>query len=97
MKSMFVYILECSDKSYYTGVTNNPDVRLAQHNKGENITSYTFSRRPVKLVFQEVFQSPLQAIAFEKKVKKWSRAKKEGLINDQYEKLPELSKKKFKK
>jgi len=97
MKSMFVYILECSDKTYYTGVTNNPELRTEQHNTGIHPTSYTYTRRPVKLVFHQMFNSPSQAIAFEKKIKKWSKAKKQALINEQYEKLTALSKKKFKK
>ena len=95
MKFMFVYILECSDKTYYTGVTNNLELRLEQHQSGINPNAYTFNRRPVKLVFHEVFNSPLQAFDFETKLKKWSRAKKEALINEQYHKLPMLSKKKF--
>ena len=97
MKFMFVYILECADKSYYTGVTNNLELRTEQHNAGIHPASYTFSRRPVKMVFYLLFNSPSQAIAFEKKIKKWSRAKKQALINEQYENLPSLAKKKFKK
>ena len=97
MKFMFVYILECADDTYYTGVTNNPELRTERHNAGIKPSSYTFTRRPVNLVFQLMVSSPRQAIAFEKKIKKWSRAKKQALINDQYEKLPALSKKKFKK
>ena|ERR1051325_3082206 len=97
MKFLFVYILECSDGSYYTGVTNNLELRLEQHNAGVSPDAYTFSRRPVKTVFYQLFSSPLDAFAFETKIKKWSRAKKKALIDEQYEKLPALSKKKFKK
>lgn len=43
----FVYILECADKSYYVGVTNDLDIRLEQHNNGEDVNAYTFSRRPL--------------------------------------------------
>ncbi len=53
MKSYYVYILLCNDKSYYTGVTNNLDERLAQHNSGYAVTSYTFKRRPVVLKFSQ--------------------------------------------
>lgn len=91
MKTMYVYILECSDGSYYTGVTNNADKRVEEHNKGINIHSYTHNRRPVKLVFCERFSDAKQAIAFEKKVKGWSRAKKVALIKGDWDSLPELS------
>ncbi|MGZ3899337.1 MAG: GIY-YIG nuclease family protein [Bacteroidia bacterium] len=91
MKSMYVYILECADSSYYTGVTNDADKRLVQHNEGINKKSYTYSRRPVKLVFSLYFNDPADAISFEKQVKGWSRKKKEALINDRWDLLPELA------
>ena len=93
---MYVYILACSDKTYYVGVTNNLERRLKQHNSGINPESYTYSRRPLELKFYELFNDPISAIAFEKKIKKWSRAKKEALINNKFDLLLELSKKKFK-
>ncbi|MBL0330303.1 MAG: GIY-YIG nuclease family protein [Bacteroidetes bacterium] len=96
MKTMYVYILECSDKTYSVGVTNNLEQRLQQHNSGIHPESYTFSRRPVELKFYELFNDPISAIAFEKKIKKWSKSKKEALIKKQFDLLPELSKKKFK-
>jgi putative endonuclease len=94
---MFVYILECADQTYYTGVTNNPELRVEQHQAGIDPDAYTFTRRPVKLAFLQMFNSPLQAFDFETRIKKWSRAKKQALINGHYHKLPGLSKKKFKK
>ncbi len=51
----WIYIVECNDKSYYTGVTNDIEVRIWQHNNIENIKSYTFKRRPVKLIYRELF------------------------------------------
>ncbi len=95
MKTMYVYILECSDKSYYTGVTNNAEKRVEEHNIGIDRNSYTYTRRPVKLVFFEKFVNSLQAIQFEKQLKGWSRNKKEALINNQLDLLPELSKSKM--
>ena len=95
MKSSYVYILKCSDNSYYTGVTSNLNKRLMEHNSGMYANSYTFYRRPVELVFYIEFSDINIAIDFEKKKKKWSRAKKEALINDEFEKLPNLAKKKF--
>jgi putative endonuclease len=92
MNHYHVYILLCNDGSYYTGVTNNIERRLIEHNSGIHITSYTFKRRPVKLVFNEVFGDINQAIAFEKQVKGWRRAKKEAIINGKWSLLPELAK-----
>ena len=97
IRFFYVYILKCADDSYYTGITNDVNRRFNEHQIGKHPESYTFSRRPVELVFYEEFTDPTIAIEYEKKIKKWSRAKKEALINDQCEKLPMLSKKKFKK
>jgi len=92
MKQYFVYILLCSDNSYYIGITNDIDRRLIEHETGESQTAYTFKRRPLKLVFCENFPDVTQAIAFEKQIKGWRRAKKEALINGDWHLLPELSK-----
>ena len=87
----FVYIPECSDKSYYTGVTNDLERRLAEHNEGYSPMSYTFKRRPVILKFHQEFNDVLQAIYFEKKIKRWTRAKKRALINGEWDLLKILS------
>jgi len=92
LKYFFTYIVECSDKSYYTGITNDIDRRLAEHNEGENKNAYTFKRRPVTLVYAEQFLQPEPAIEFEKQIKGWSRQKKEALINDNWDKIQELAK-----
>jgi putative endonuclease len=92
MKQYFVYILLCNDNSYYTGITNDIDRRLYEHESGLDPKSYTFKRRPVKLLFQEMFNDIHQAIAFEKQIKGWKRAKKEAIINGDWHLLPELSK-----
>ena len=94
MKNMFVYILLCSDKSYYTGVTNNIEKRFAEHCGGLDTKAYTYRRRPLKLVFCEQFIHPKEAIDFEKQVKGWSRKKKEAVIRGEWEKLPILAKSK---
>ena len=96
MKLSYVYILKCSDNSYYTGVTSNLDKRLVEHHTGIHAESYTFKRRPVSLVFYATFTDINLAIAYEKQIKKWSRAKKEALISNRFEALPNLAKKKFK-
>ncbi|NQT49528.1 GIY-YIG nuclease family protein [Candidatus Kuenenbacteria bacterium] len=90
----FVYILECSDESYYTGVTNNYKKRKKEHNDGKYQTCYTYSRRPLKLVYVEEHKYINDAIAREKQIKKWSRKKKIALINDNPTNLIFLSKRK---
>ena len=89
MKTYFVYILQCVDGSYYTGLTNNLELRLEQHNSGTNPASYTYRRRPVFLVFNQDFSDVNQAILFEKKIKKWSAKKKKALINGDFY-LPQI-------
>ena len=81
-----------ADNSYYTGISNDVERRLAEHMEGKNQDSYTFSRRPLELVYCEYFIDPKQAIAFEKQVKGWSRAKKEALIAGDWNKIVELAK-----
>jgi putative endonuclease len=95
MKRLSVYILKCSDDSYYTGVTNNLTRRLSEHQHGRNPTSYTYSRRPVELMFYAEFTDFLCAIAKEKQIKRWSNAKKKALIEGRFDDLVNLAKKKF--
>ena len=91
MKSYYVYIVKCSDEKYYTGITNDISRRVREHNSGKIKSAYTYSRRPVELVFCQEFNDIEQAIVFEKKIKKWSRAKKEALITENFEALQILS------
>ncbi|GAA3634010.1 GIY-YIG nuclease family protein [Flavivirga jejuensis] len=95
MKTYYVYILKCSDGTYYTGFTSNLEQRFVAHKGGKHKDSYTYSRRPLSLVFYAEFTDPSIAIKTEKQIKKWSKAKKEALINNEFEKLPNLSKKNF--
>ena len=92
MKTYYIYILKCSDNSYYIGVTNNLNLRLNQHQQGVNNDCYTFNKRPVELVYQEEYIDIKKAIAREKQLKKWSRKKKEALINGDIDLLKILSK-----
>jgi putative endonuclease len=85
-----VYIVSCSDDSYYTGVTNNLERRIAEHNSGL-IKGFTSKRLPVKLVFSERFLDANDAIRLEKQIKGWSRIKKEALIEGNIELLVQLS------
>jgi putative endonuclease len=86
----WMYVLECSDASYYTGSTNNLTLRMEQHQKGEG-ANYTKKRLPVKLLYYEVFYRIDHAFYREKQVQGWSRKKKEALINTQQEKLHDLA------
>ena len=71
----FVYVVECSDKSYYSGVTNDLEKRLWEHNNDNKGQAYTYKRRPVILKFFQRFEDINQAIEFEKQIKGWSRKK----------------------
>jgi putative endonuclease len=93
----FVYILECADKSYYTGVTNDLDIRIEQHKNGDDVNAYTYSRRPLTLKYYMRFDQIEQAIAFEKQVKGWSRNKKEALFKEDWEEIMKLSNQKKEK
>jgi putative endonuclease len=87
-----VYILRCRDGSYYTGLTKQAiEARVWEHNEGI-CDGYTKKRRPVELVFTETYDRIIDAIARERQIKGWSRAKKEALIAYDYERLPELAK-----
>ncbi|MEI8229616.1 MAG: GIY-YIG nuclease family protein [Candidatus Peregrinibacteria bacterium] len=91
MKDYYVYILLCADNSYYTGVTNDYQRRLYEHQSGCDPTCYTFRRRPVRLVYVGIFGDINEAISWEKRVKRWSRKKKEAIIRGDFEALPKLS------
>lgn len=91
MKLFHVYIVKCRDESYYTGITNDINRRIEEHNEGISPDSYTFIRRPVELVFYETFSDFHIAEQWEKKIKGWSRKKKEALIERNWEKLKNYS------
>jgi putative endonuclease len=91
MKSVYVYILKCSDDSFYTGVTSNPQQRIWQHQWDSNPRAFLAKKKPFELVFIECFNDPLTAIAREKQIKRWSHAKKQALIESAWDKLKMLS------
>ena len=91
MKQYWLYLLECSDGRYYIGVTSKLEARLAEHELGINPWCYTFGRRPVRLAFSAAFGTPDEAIAAEKRLKGWSRAKKEALIRGDWPAIRELA------
>ena len=90
----WMYILRCSDGSYYVGSTVGLERRLWQHNQGIG-AKYTARRRPVELVHAEEFPTIAEAYAREKQVQAWGRAKREALIRDDYDALPDLARKDF--
>lgn len=87
MKSYFMYILECSDGTFYTGITSNLEIRLEEYLVGAHEGSYTYHRRLVELKWYEQFANAKQAIKVEKQIKGWSRGKKIALINSEWDKL----------
>lgn len=87
-----VYILQCSDGTYYTGLTKELDGRVYEHQIGSYIDSYTFSRRPVKLVWSVVTESYQEAFQWEHRIKGWSRAQKEALIRGDINGIHEIVK-----
>jgi len=87
----FLYILRCADGSYYIGTTRTSlEMRIAGHNAG-TFGGYTATRRPVTLVFSQWFERITDAIENERKLKKWSRAKKEAFIRGDFVALRTLA------
>ena len=88
----FVYMLRCADGSYYVGSARNNDLgqRVAEHQAGA-YRGYTSTRRPVHLVWSEYFDRITDAIAAERKIKGWSRAKKEALIEADWAEITRLA------
>ena len=74
----FVYIVRCADESFYTGMTSELELRLAEHQEGLEPKAYTFSRRPIELVWSQDFPNHDEAFRVERQIKGWSRAKKEA-------------------
>ena len=77
--SFYAYMLRCNDGSFYVGHTDDLELRLAQHQDG-TFAGYTEKRKPVVLVWSDMFMTRDDAFWIERKLKGWSRAKKEALI-----------------
>jgi len=90
--SYAIYILRCSDDTYYTGLTKDLVGRVKEHEVGVHPESYTFRRRPVKLVWSIVTESYQEAFQWERRIKGWSRVKKEALIRGDIEGIHEIVK-----
>jgi len=89
----YVYMLRCADRSFYIGSATGNDLsrRIAEHQSGA-YPGYTWSRRPVELVWSEYFERITDAIAAERKLKGWSRGKKEALVGSDFRLLHQLAK-----
>ncbi|MFH1087234.1 MAG: GIY-YIG nuclease family protein [Chloroflexota bacterium] len=86
----WVYILECDDKSYYTGHTDNLEKRLYEHEQGL-FKCYTSGRLPVRLVYCCEVETRVDALARERQIKGWSRRKKQALIAGDWPSLARYS------
>ena len=86
----YMYILQCSDGSYYTGSTVNLKLRIQQHQNGEG-ANHTKKHLPIELVYFEEYDRIDEAFYREKQVQGWNRKKKEALINSELNKLPGLA------
>ena len=78
----WVYIVECSDKSLYTGITTDTDRRVIEHNTSTKGAKYTRSRRPVSLIYKEQYENRSSASKREYEIKKLKRADKMLLVTD---------------
>jgi putative endonuclease len=98
MNGASVYIILCADGSYYTGLTREEvSTRFSQHMHGIDPNAYSFSRRPLKLVWNTHFDRIDEAIATESRIKGWSRVKKKAMMRGDLDLLPELAARKNKK
>jgi predicted GIY-YIG superfamily endonuclease len=94
-ESYFLYMLKCSDLSYYIGITTDLEKRIAEH-RAKLGAAYTVIRLPVQVVYTQSFASKDEAIAAERQLKGWSRKKKEAFLKNDWKEISVLSKKKFK-
>ncbi len=89
--SFWVYILRCSDNSYYTGHTDNLEKRIAEHQQGL-CGGYTSTRLPVELVFNQACTTREEALAAEQQIKGWGRKKKEAMMRGDWAEVSRLAK-----
>jgi len=88
--AFFAYIPRCNDGSYYTGHTEDLEIRMAQHQTGA-LGGYTAKRLPVVLLWSQDFATRDEAFDAERQIKGWSRAKKEALIAGDWSRVTELA------
>ncbi|HEX8908899.1 MAG TPA: GIY-YIG nuclease family protein [Anaeromyxobacteraceae bacterium] len=90
MKPFWVYMLRCSDGSYYVGQTDDLEKRIAEHQAG-SIPGHTSTRRPVELVFATEMTTRDEALQRERQLKRWTRAKKDALVRGDWGELKVLA------
>ena len=95
MKDFFVYILRCSDGSFYTGHTDDLEKRLFEHSS-QHYDCYTSQKLPIELAYHAPFGSRDGVIAAERQIKKWNRAKKQALIDNNFALMKVLAQRKNK-
>lgn len=81
MDKHFIYIVKCKDGSLYTGYAKDVTQRVAKHNNGQG-AKYTKIRRPVQLVYQEMFDTKSEALKREYEIKRYTRQQKLELISE---------------
>nr|WP_062269718.1 GIY-YIG nuclease family protein [Endozoicomonas arenosclerae] len=89
--AFFVYILKCSDGSYYTGHTEDLESRLFQHRSRAFVSCYTANRLPVELVYHQTYPVRAEALESERQIKGWSRKKKEAMIKGDWDEVSRLA------
>jgi predicted GIY-YIG superfamily endonuclease len=92
-RPFFAYMLQCADKSYYVGHTDDLERRVLEHHEGGKC-AYTETRRPVQLAWSQEFATREEALAAELRIKNWSRAKKQALARGDFDDLSQAAKKK---
>jgi predicted GIY-YIG superfamily endonuclease len=92
LMAFWAYILRCRDGSYYVGHTDDLDRRIGEHQTGA-MPGYTCMRRPVEMVWSQDFASREEALSAELQIKRWSRAKKEALIQGDWTALSRAARK----
>ncbi len=92
-RPFFAYILRCADESFYVGHTDDLEKRVLEHQEGGRC-AYTETRLPVRLVWSQEFATREEALAAERRIKNWSRAKKQALISGGFDELRTAAKKK---
>ncbi len=86
--------MKCNDDSYYIGHTDNIEKRISEH-ESNAYNCYTSSRLPIKVMYVQSFGSRGEALDSERQLKKWSRKKKEALIEENWSKVSLLARKDF--
>lgn len=86
----YVYTLRCADDSFYVGSTQDRDSQVQTHNGGRG-AAYPFKHRPVHLVYSEVFDSELEAVTRERRLKRWDHGKRQALVDGNISRLQSLS------